>query len=221
MTRQRVADVIRTEKRTPFVIVISGTSGAGKTSLVRMTAALLGDAVCLHFDDYRSVSVYPPDLADWVASGADPNDWRTPQFAADLQALRLGQAVTLPNGQGIAEPKPYVVVEDPFGRARQEMAPSTDFVAYLDLPLEVAMARKLRREVNGAARDSGPQAALDTLNQFLAAFVDGPSREVYLAANRSARESCDLILDGMRPLDDLAQEIVLRARAKEKSPHRP
>jgi uridine kinase len=195
------------------VIVIGGTSGAGKTSLVRKTAAVLGDAVCLHFDDYRSVSVYPPDLGDWVASGADPNEWRTPQFAADLEALRLGQAVTLPNGQGIAEPKPCVVVEDPFGRARQEMAPIIDFVAYVDLPLEVAMMRKLRREVNGAARDSGSQAALDTLNQFLAEFVDGPLREAYLAANKSARESCDLVVDGMRPLDDLVQEIARRAKA--------
>src|SRR5262245_62134529 len=42
-----------------FVIVIGGTSGAGKSSLVRRTAELLGDAVTLHFDDYKSVSVYP------------------------------------------------------------------------------------------------------------------------------------------------------------------
>jgi hypothetical protein len=79
------------------VIVISGTSGAGKSSLVRRTAALLGDAVCLHFDDYRPVSVYPePDLAAWLAAGADPNLWQTPRFAADLRSLREGQPITLP-----------------------------------------------------------------------------------------------------------------------------
>lgn len=30
------------------------------------------------------------------------------------------------------------------------MAPTMDFVAYIDLPMEVAMARKLRREVSGS-----------------------------------------------------------------------
>jgi uridine kinase len=200
-------------KEKSFVIVISGTSGAGKTSLIRKTAALLGEAVCLHFDDYRSVSVYPPDLTTWVTSGADPDEWRTPQFAADLRALRLGQTVSLPNGQGKAEAKAYVVVEDPFGRAREEMAASMDFVVYIDLPMEVAMARKLRREVNGSVRDSGPQAGMDHLNDFLSGFLDGSLRRAYLAANASARKSCDLALDGMCPLDDLAQEIVGRVRA--------
>jgi len=77
----------------------------------------------------------------------------------------------------------------------------------------VAMARKLRREINGIARDSGLQAALDRLNGFFAEFLDGPVREAYIAANESARKSCDLVLDGLRPLDDLAQEIVRRVSA--------
>lgn len=198
---------------TAFVLVIAGTSGAGKTSLVRKTAELLGAAASLHFDDYRAVSRYPPDLAAWVAAGADPDEWRTPQLAADLRALRQGQPVSLPGDRGTLQPQPYLVVEDPFGRARREMAPSIDFVVYLDLPIDVAMARKLRREVNGTARDDGLQAALDCLNEFLTGFLEGSWRELYLAANRSARESCDLVLDGMRPLEDLAREIVGRVPA--------
>ena len=197
-----------------WVVVISGTSGSGKTTLVRKTAELLGDAVCLYFDDYRSVSVYPqPDLTAWLAAGADPDEWRTPRFAADLGLLRIGQTISLPDGKGIVEAKPYIVVEDPFGRSRQEMAPSIDFVAYIDLPLEVAMARKLRREINGIARDRGLEAALDRLNGFFAEFLDGPVREAYIAANRIARSTCDLVLDGMRPIEELAEEIVQRVRA--------
>jgi uridine kinase len=195
-----------------FVIVISGTSGAGKTSLVRRTAEVLDDAVCLHFDDYRGVSTYPDGQA-WLDGGADPNEWRTPTFAADLQALRRGQTIILPEDQGHVEPRSFIVVEDPFGRARAEMAPSIDLAAYLDLPLEVAMLRKLRREINGTAAHRGPQEALASLNGFLDAFLDGRLRELYLAANDSARASADLILDGIRPLEELAEQVAAAARA--------
>jgi uridine kinase len=196
-----------------LVVVISGTSGAGKTSLVRKTAALLGDAVCLHFDDYKPVSMYPADLTAWVASGSNPNEWQTPQLADDLRTLRSGRAISVPGTDERTEPKPYIVLEDPFGRAREEMAPSIDFAAYIDVPLDVAMARKLRREVLGVARDRGSDEAVRRLDSFLVSFLDESLREVYIAANESARASCDLVLDGMRPLEALARELVGRVSA--------
>jgi len=88
-----------------------------------------------------------------------------------------------------------------------------DLVAYIDLPLDVAMLRKLRREVNWNVRERGPQAGIDRLNGFFEEFLDGPVREAYVAANRSAKESADLVLDGMQPLDELAAQIVWEATA--------
>src|SRR5262249_53334721 len=137
---------METTKPVRRVIALSGVSCAGKSSLMRKTAELLGEAACLEFDDYNGVSFYPPDLSAWVAAGADPDEWRTPEFAAALQALRQGQRVTLPEGKGVVEPRPYLVVEEPFGRARREVSASLDYVVYLDLPLDIAMIRKLRRD---------------------------------------------------------------------------
>ena len=134
-----------------MVIAISGTSGAGKTTLVQKVAERLGDAVTLHFDDYFSVSQYPADARAWVDAGADPDAWRTAQLADDLRSLRAGQTIRLPREKGTREPKPYIVLEEPFGRARTELAESIDFVVYLDLPLEVALARKLLREYGWVA----------------------------------------------------------------------
>lgn len=195
------------------VIALSGVSCAGKSSLLRRTAELLGEAACLQFDDYKGVSVYPPDLAAWVAAGADPDEWRTPAFAAALQALRQGQSVTLPEGRGVVEPRSYLVVEEPFGRARREVASSLDFVVYLDLPLDIAMIRKLRRDTARFAREVESADLQRWIDDFCAFYLDGPLRAVYRAAGERARAGADLVLDATRPLDELAQVIVERARA--------
>src|SRR5438105_4636463 len=81
---------------TCFVIAISGTSGAGKSTAVRNLVARLGDAIALHFDDYEASSIYP-DITQWLADGADPNQFQTPQLSADLRALSAGEAITLPH----------------------------------------------------------------------------------------------------------------------------
>jgi len=69
------------------VIAIAGPSGGGKTTLVDQVAALLGNTTRLYFDDYAAVSSYPQDVPGWIAAGADPNDWRTPRLAGDLQTI--------------------------------------------------------------------------------------------------------------------------------------
>jgi uridine kinase len=194
------------------VIALCGVSCAGKSSLVQKTAELLGEAACLHFDDYKSVSDYPADLAAWVASGADPDEWRTPAFATALQALRRGEAVTLPEEKGIVEPRPYLVVEEPFGRARQEVAPNLDFVVYLDAPLDIAMIRKIRRDAARFAQEVQGADVLRWIHDFCAFYLDGPLRDVYRAACERARAGADLVLDATRPLDELARELAEHAR---------
>lgn len=197
-----------------FVIAVCGTSGAGKTRLVEETVWLLGDAVALHFDDYRAVSEYPADLDAWLQEGADPDAWRTPRMAADLMALRAGRAVAAPAGLGTLVPRRFVVVEDPFGRARREMAPGIDFSAYLELPMEIALARKLRRDLAQAARELGAQGALDRAETFFREYLEGRGRDGYLAGNQRARASCDLVLDALRPVEELARAIVHHATAR-------
>lgn len=74
--------------------------------------------------------------------------------------------------------------------------------------MEIALARKLRRDLAGAARELGAQGALDRASLFFEEYLEGRGREAYLAGNQRARESCDLVLDGMLPVELLAGEIV-------------
>ena len=125
-----------------YVIAVSSVSGGGKTTLVKSAAFLLRGTT-LDFDDYASISQYPPDLKKWVEDGADVNEWKTPQFAQDLAALRRGESIVSPLDGASILPSEFIVIEEPMGRERVEMASLIDFVAVIDTPLDIALARRL------------------------------------------------------------------------------
>jgi uridine kinase len=190
---------------TCFVIAVSGPSGAGKSTVVRNLAARLGDAAALFFDDYESKSIYP-DITKWLNDGADPNQFQTPQLSADLGTLRAGSSITLPhNGQAL-QPARVIVLEEPFGRERIEMANLIDFVVCIDLPLEIALARKLLRMLEYYLAEQTPDAFAKQLQFLLPWYLDS-GRELYRAVQQGVLRNCDLIADGMLPPEVLADAI--------------
>ena len=137
-----------------YVIATSGSAaGAGKTTLMRKVAERLGDAVSVQFDAYEHLSTFPADNKQWVQSGADPDAFRTPELTEAVRALREGTSVIHPRLQTPVEPAAYVVLEEPFGRGRNEMRGLIDFVVCIETPLEIALARRL---LEWAERASDP-----------------------------------------------------------------
>lgn len=190
--------------REAFVVAVSGMSGAGKTSVVRQTVERLGNATALFFDDYIRVSTYPPDLMDWLARGADVDEWKTPQLAADLRALRTSGEFD------------YVVMEEPFGRKRAEMRGLIDMAAHLDVPSDVLLARRLLRRLEEERHQFG-DAVLDRVHQDLREHLS-TDRTLELAGAESAKASADIVLDGRKTLDEivtrLVEEVERRASAR-------
>lgn len=192
-----------------FVVAISGVSGAGKSTLVQSVVERLGNAVPLCFDDYESVSTYPPDLERWVVAGGDPDCWRTPQFAGGLLALRHGKAIYLPDGRRV-EPAPVIVVEEPFGRERAEMARLIDFVVLIETPLEIALMQKLQQHL--AYLDVNRH--IDALAHLRTYLNHYPTyRNVYRAVLQRVASNCDLRVDGQAPVDRSVDLIVQHIQA--------
>ena len=198
-----------------YVVAVSSISGGGKTTLVKSVANLLEGTV-LFFDHYASVSEYPPDLKKWVEDGSDVNEWKTPQFAQDLAALRGGDGIVSPVDGARILPSEFIIIEEPMGRERMEMASLIDFVAVIDTPLEIALARRLLRDIaflediEKAAKGQpveGIAKPVDYLKDYLNEYLVA-GRETYVAVRERAKESCDLVLDGSLSVDDLAQQLV-------------
>jgi uridine kinase len=189
----------------PFVVAVSGTSGGGKSTLIDNAAVLLGDATLLHFDDYWSANNDPAEILAWLGGGADPDEFKTPLLPADLRRLIAGEPVVTPAGRAV-EPAEFILLEEPFGRARGELSDLIDFAAHLHVPPDVALARRLIRSIE--AREPAARGELvEYIHRELRVYI-AAGREAYAAAERAAERAADLVLDGMRATDDLAATLV-------------
>jgi uridine kinase len=204
----QACEVIMTANSDSFVIAIGGPSGAGKSTTVRNLVARLGDALALFFDDYESSSVYP-EMTQWLSDGADPNQFQTPRLSADLRALRAGAAVAHPVSGEVIQPARLIVLEEPFGRERDEIAHLIDFVVCVDLPLEIALARKLNRMLDFFLAEQTADAFAKHMQFFLPWYIES-GRELYRMVQHSVLRRCDFVADGMLPPDALAEAIMSR-----------
>ncbi|WP_281955806.1 hypothetical protein [Pseudophaeobacter arcticus] len=196
-----------------IVVAVSGTSGAGKSTLMRHLAELQGGAALMHFDDYIELGTDAGDIRQWVAAGAPADAIQTPRLADDLAALRSNRAVHPPGRSAPVAPAGLILLEEPFGRARSAIAPLIDLALHLELPPDIALARRsLRRARAYPGPDSpDPIAAnwhAETLEDLVAQFQAylGPQRQAYRLAEAQAKALADVILDGLQPLPDLAAQ---------------
>ena len=203
-----------------LLIAVSGTSGAGKTTLVRGLARELATAtgksvVPMFFDDYAAVSQLPEnDLPGWLERGADPSEWRTDRLVADLKALIAGEVISLPAGDRVG-PADIVVLEEPFGRARPPMRPLIDTALHIALPLHFALARRLLRDfipVTGPLDEAGTNSLRNYVDMYR-----GVSGTLYALIDDLAMKSSDHVLDGTlhgESLLELALAEVQRTRQR-------
>jgi uridine kinase len=185
-----------------YVVAVTGTPGGGKSTLTRRLAARLGGAVTLNFDRYEGEpdNTGPRDLRAWLERDGHPDAWRRPRFVADLGRLREGEAIADPRDGAPRGPAAYVVVDEPFGRAWSPIRDLLDFVVCLDVPLEIALARRVLRTAN-ATTDSARFHA--DIKQGRTRYLDG-GRESYARVLALVRAEADLVLDGTAAPEQLA-----------------
>jgi uridine kinase len=193
----------------PFVVAVSGISGAGKTSLVSKLSARLGNAPSLFFDEYPKVG---PGIGPWLTSGSDPGDWQTPELAVHLKDLRAGNPINQLHDRGILSSPDFLVIEEPFGRSRPELAAYIDYSLFIDVPLEVALARRILRDMSTIWRDCDRGQFEAEIAKYTNYYI-AEGRLLYARLQELGLESCDVALDGFKSVDELANESEICVRA--------
>ena len=198
------------------IVGISAVTGGGKTAVTLRLVDVLEDAVALHFDDYDDTNVHPDNLQRWFAAGADYDAYRTPVFTGHLELLKAGKSITYPIGGAQLGPARYVVADAPLGRAHSDSGRLIDLMVFIDTPLDVALARRLFRDIDLPRGWSGDEAVLHAKEE-LTAYLAG-ARPLFEAFQERMRATSDVTIDGTLTVNDVAEKIRVETEARFPSP---
>jgi uridine kinase len=186
-----------------IVLGIAGPSGSGKSTLVRKIITFFDGSDNMHYDDYQ------------------PNYDR---LTNDLEDLRNGKTITYPINNRQIHPKKFIVIEEPTGRQRQGMDNKIDYLVYINVPLEISFARVLLRSIEQST-DQTINSFYETIGpQFTPRFSEKPTklmhiqhwqlsmyikehRQIYLRDHNFHLNDADLVIDGMKDPNELADDI--------------
>lgn len=172
------------------VIAIAAPIGGGKSALAAALREALPGSAALHFDDHETATRQPAaQLAEWLASGADFSRLEAPGLAERLAALQAIGASC-------------VVFEMPLGRAWPATATAIDLLVWIDVPLDIALARRML-DVLG---HPGPDAT-GWLREYLPVYID-TLHGVLQAQARVVRPQADLVLDGQQAIPAMVAQVL-------------
>jgi len=193
-----------TGKTETVVIAVAGASGSGKSTLVRALAERIENTETMYFDDYR------PNYGN---------------LTKDLQNLRRGNRITYPEDDRQINAGKVIILEEPTGRSREGMSDEIDFMVYINLPLEVSLARVLLRSIK-QSEDEGINAFYEAIGpQFEPRFTEEKPtklmhiqvwqlemylkqhRQGYLVDHENNLKDADLVVDGLKSVNQLVMEI--------------
>lgn len=197
------------------LIVISGYVASGKSSAAARLSELLGGVPVLKFDQYAQYIEWPADMNQWIADGCDPNVIHIPRLKDDLLALLNGIPIELPTDGRIVSPAQCIILEEPSGRERQEIKELIDLVVYLDVPQDMCVVRMVQRlldmqvwETQGTFKHASKgdlARQLDAVAMWVAHYQR--ARPMYMSGSGWARQNADVVIDGMKPINEIADEI--------------
>ncbi len=199
-----------------YVIAIAGPVGAGKTTLAQAVAHELSDAAILQFDHYERITEQSIEqVRDWMQGGADLDAIAIPGLAEALQALKAGRAVTDPMTGATIPSRKYILFETQFGRRHAATGRYIDLMIWVDTPLDIALARKVR-QFAAALEGSDPAAARSFgawLHEYLGNYLDVVAGLLRMQTE-SVGAGADVVVDGGREVSALQQKIARLVRER-------
>lgn len=178
------------------IIAVSAVTAGGKTTAVNAVKEKLPRCMSLHFDDY-SFENEVDDFHQWVLDGADYNVWNLAPLKADIEKI---------TGSGQYD---YLLLDYPFAYRNDLIRDYIDCTVFIDTPLDIAMARRILRDMKNASADEIREEMHVYLNY---------ARIAYIQMLKDIKPSSDYVIDGAQDLEHITEELldIIMSRGKKK-----
>ena len=168
------------------IIAIGAVTAGGKTSVVNAVKERLPRAAALHFDDY-SFEGEVEDFPKWLSEGADVNVWNLSPLRSDIENI-------IQSGE-----YDYLLLDYPFAYQHSMIKDHLDCCIFIDTPLDIALARRVIRDMKNASAD-------DIRNEMRTYLKC--ARPVYVRMQKEHLSVSDHVIDGAKELENIINEVV-------------
>lgn len=168
------------------IIAIAAVTAGGKTTLVNALKERMPGVCSLHFDDYTFEGEVE-DFHQWVLDGADYNVWNLSPLEQDILRMREEKRCDV------------LLLDYPFAYLNDRIAPYIDRAVFLNTPLDVAMARRVLRDMKNASADE----IRSDMEHYLRY-----ARVAYMQMLRDVLPSSDHVIDGTLELEEKVSEMM-------------
>lgn len=166
----------------PYVIAIAAVSGGGKTTLTTYLANMSEHSTALHFDEYEFTKE-PSNLSAWAKRNGGYGEWDLQPMEEDLKRIIEMADIDV------------VLLDYPFARLHDQISAYIDETIFLDVPLDIAMARRVIR--------NPPEHVVSEMSHYI-----NHARSAYLKMIREVIPSSDRVLDGTLHVESLAEQVL-------------
>ena len=169
------------------IIAIGAVTAGGKTTVVNAIKDRLPKTTSLHFDDY-SFDGEVDDFTKWVSKHKEYyNVWDLSPLKADVERI---------TNSGEYD---YLLLDYPFAYRNKMMKDYLDCCIFIDTPLDIAMARRVLRDMNEASADD----IRNEMNTYL-----NSTRICYVQMLTDILSTSDYVINGANELETIIDEIM-------------
>lgn len=167
------------------IIAISGVTAGGKTTIVNELKKHIPNVKTLHFDEY-SFEGEVDDFYAWTIQGADYNVWNLTPLIRDIDKIKNDSNCD------------YLILDYPFAYCHNGLSKYIDCAIFIDTPLDIAMARRVLRDMK--------EATGDEIRQDMKMYLKY-ARIAYVQMLKDVLPSSDYVIDGTKELNEKVEEI--------------
>ena len=198
-------------KEQPVIIAVSSAPGGGKSTLSAMLADHYPDSSYINYDHYQQITEQPIEEVAHLLSDARNYDLlRVPELIDALENIKAGRSIVEPLTGRMIPASGIVFFETPFGRAHSEMARFVDYLVWIDVPFDIALARNFHEFLNESFQSSSDLVSFNEwAKDYLNTYIEHV-RPLLLDQKKMISKDADIVVDGSSTLNEMLSEVIAR-----------